>query len=158
MRPRSWELGLAACLWAAGAMAAVDPRENNFRFFVDGTQIDGVVGYQISFAKTPISLDDQRRLGVLYAPTQKILTITVTQKGLNRLLDWINSATDSGSPTTKTVSIQVLDTASTLLVQWDLTGVVPSTLSSAAQGMINEVDTTIEFIFDRLKLTKANGS
>jgi len=158
MKPRSWMLGLAACLWAAGAVAAVDPRENNFRFLVDGTQIDGVVGYQISFAKTPLSLDDQRRLGVLYAPTQKILTITVTQKGLNRLLDWINSATDSGTPTAKTVSIQALDTKSTLLVQWDLTGVIPSTLSSAAQGMISEVDSTIEFVFDRLRIAQANGN
>ena len=158
MKPRSGMLGLAAFLWAASVVAAIDPRENNFRFLVDGTQIGGVVGYQISFAHSPMSTDDQRRLGVLYAPTQKILTITVTQKGLNQLLDWINSATDTGSPTTKTVSIQALDTKSTLLVQWDLTGVVPSTLNSAAQGTINEVDTTIEFLFDRLHLTQANGN
>jgi hypothetical protein len=158
MKKRSWILGLAACVWAVAAFAGIDPRENNFRFFVDGVQIGGVVGYQISFVKTPLTVDDQRRLGILYSPTQKVLTLTVTQKGLNQLQDWINSATDTGTPTAKTVSIQALDTKSNLLVQWDLTGVVPSTLNSAAQGTINEVDATIEFMFDRLRLTQASGS
>jgi hypothetical protein len=158
MRRLSWLLSLAAYLCAAWASAqAPDPRENNFRFFVDGVQIAGVVGYRIEFTRTPINLDDQRRLGVAYSPTQKLLTITVTQKGLNRLLDWINSATDVGAPTAKAVSIQALDTKSNLLVRWELTGVIPSTLNSAAQGMINEVDATIEFLFDRLRLAEANG-
>src|SRR5712691_3941728 len=111
MRRLSWLLGLAACLYAARASAqGIDPRENNFRFFVDGVQVAGVVGYRIEFTRTPITLDDQRRLGVAYSPTQKLLTITVTQKGLNRLLDWVNSATDIGAPTAKAVSIQALDT------------------------------------------------
>jgi hypothetical protein len=158
MRRLPWLLGFAAYLCAALASAqATDPRENNFRFFVDGVQIAGVVGYRIEFTRTPVSLDDQRRLGVAYSPTQKTLTITVTQKGLNRLLDWINSATDVGAPTAKAVSIQALDTKSTLLVRWELTGVIPSTLNSAAQGAINEVDATIEFLFDRLRLAEANG-
>jgi hypothetical protein len=157
MKKSAW-LGLAGCLCAAWAMASTDPRENNFRFFVDGVQIDGVVGYRLAFTKTPTTSDDQRRLGVAYAPTQKILTITVTQKGLNRLLDWINSATDTGAPTAKAVSIQALDTQSNLLVRWELTGVVPSTLNSAVQGLTNEVDATIEFIFDRLRLAEANGN
>ena len=152
-------LGVMVVLCAARVSAQpIDPRENNFRFFVDGVQIGGVVGYRVAFTKTPVSVDDQRRLGVAYSPTQKILTITVTQKGLNQLLDWINSATDTGTPTAKTVSIQALDTKSNLLVQWDLTGVMPSTLNSAAQGTINEVDATIEFLFDRLRLAQANGS
>jgi hypothetical protein len=158
VKRRVWFLGLATCLCASWAAAVVDPRENNFRFFVDGVQIDGVVGYRIEFTRTPVTGDDQRRLGIAYSPTQKLLTITVTQKGMNRLLDWINSATDTGAPTTKTVSIQTLDTQSTLLVQWDITGVIPATLNSAAQGTINEVDATIEFLFDRLHLTKANGN
>ena len=99
MKKRSSILGLAACVWAVASFAGIDPRENNFRISVDGTQISGVVGYQISFVKTPLTVDDQRRLGILYSPTQKVLTLTVTQKGLNQLQDWINSATDTGTTT-----------------------------------------------------------
>src|SRR6202040_4398675 len=62
MKRRAWLLGLATCLCAAWAAATVDPRENNFRFFVDGVQIDGVVGYRIEFTRTPLTSDDQRRL------------------------------------------------------------------------------------------------
>jgi hypothetical protein len=58
---------------------------------------------------------------------------------------------------TKSVSIQAIDSADTLLARWDLTGVVPSTFSSAAAGNISEVDATIEFVFDRLRLVEANG-
>src|SRR5262249_55483639 len=106
-----------------------DPRENNFRFFVDGTQIDGVVGYQIAFTQNPASTDGQRRLNVLYAPDQRRLVITVTQKGLNRLQDWLNSATDTGTPISKTVQVQAMDNQSNTLARWELTSVKPSTFS-----------------------------
>jgi hypothetical protein len=33
---------------------------------------------------------------------------------------------------------------------------MPSTFSSAAAGTIDEVDSTVEFVFDRLRLTAAN--
>ena len=135
----------------------IDPRESNFRFLVDGVQIDGVVGYRIDFIRNPVTRDDQRRLGVAYAPDQRRLVITVTQKGLNRLQDWLNSATDTESPAGKTVQIQALNNKSELLVRWELTSVMPSTLSSAAAGNINEIDSTIEFVFDRLRLVEASG-
>jgi len=134
-----------------------DPREHNFKLSVDGVQIDGVVGYRIDFTRNPASLTDQRRLGLAYAPDQRRLVITLTQKGLNRLQDWLNGATDTASPATKTVSIQALDNSDTLLARWDVTGVVPSTFSSAAAGNLSEIDATIEFQFDRLRLVEANG-
>jgi len=134
-----------------------DPREANFRFFVDAVQISGVVGYRIDFARNPVSLDDQRRLGVAYAPDQRRLVITVTQKGLNRLQDWLNSATDTTNPGGKTIEVQALDNQSSVLARWQLTNVMPSTFSSAAAGNISEVDSTVEFVFDRLRLLEARG-
>src|SRR6476469_5280519 len=66
---------LAICLLFAAAFAASgqtrgpgDPRERNFKFFADGVQIGGVVGYRIDFARIPITVTDQRRLGIAYAP------------------------------------------------------------------------------------------
>ncbi len=144
---------LPAAAWADGP----DPREANFRFFVDGVQIDGVVGYQIAFAQNPVSRDDQRRLGVLYSPDQRRLAITLTQKGLNRLQVWLNGATDAANPTGKTVQIQALDNKSDLLARWELTNVMPSTFTSAAAGNISEINATVEFVFDRLRLIEARG-
>lgn len=157
---RAWVLALLlGCL--AGSAAAnpngSDPREHNFKLLVDGVQIDGVVGYRIDFSRNPAPLADQRRLGVAYAPDQRRLVITVTQKGLNRLQDWLNGATDTATPVSKTVAIQALDNSESLLARWELTSVVPSTFSSAAAGNISEVDATIEFQFDRLRLVEANG-
>ena len=134
-----------------------DPRERFFKISVDGVQIDGVVGYRIDFTRNPMTIPDQRRLGIAYAPDQRRLVITVTQKGLNRLQDWLNGATDTATPATKSVSIQALDASDTLLAQWDLTGVVPSTFSSAAAGNLTEIDATVEFVFDRLRLVQASG-
>jgi hypothetical protein len=134
-----------------------DPREKNFKFFVDGVQIDGVVGYKIAFAQNPASRTDSRRLDLSYSPDQRLLSVTVTQKGLNRLQDWLNSATDSQAPLTKTVTIEADDNEGSLLAKWQLTGVTPSTFSSAGTGTLSEVDSTLEFIFDRLRLVQASG-
>jgi hypothetical protein len=159
MKKRMTGLLLLLCLLApAGARAAgPDPRENNFRFFVDGTQIDGVVGYRIEFVRLPVSREDPRRLGLAYSPDQRRLVITVTQKGLNRLQDWLNSATDTATPAGKSVQIEALDNQSNILAKWELTAVMPSTFSSAASGNISEIDSTIEFVFDRLRLVEARG-
>ena len=59
---------------------------------------------------------------------------------------------------TKTVTIEARDNQSNLLAKWELTGVAPSTFSSAAAGNLDEVDSTIEFLFDKLRLVQANGS
>ncbi|MCA1610358.1 MAG: phage tail protein [Acidobacteria bacterium] len=124
---------------------------------VDGAEVAGVVGYRIEFARNPMSKDDQRRLGVAYSPDQRRLLITVTQKGLNQLQDWLNSATDTSTPASKTISIQAKNNQDQLLARWDLSGVVPSTFSSSAAGTIDEVDSTVEFLFDRLRLVEASA-
>jgi hypothetical protein len=157
---KKWPLFLAlvGTLAAAGAFAAgPDPRERNFKLFVDGAEIAGVVGYRIDFARMPITRDDSRRLGIAYSPDQRQLSLTLTQKGLNRLQDWLNGATDTTTPVTKGVAIEAYDNEGTLLARWELTSVAPSTFSSAAAGNIDEVDATVEFVFDRLRLTQANG-
>src|SRR5450759_3071108 len=149
---------LLGCLAAAAVRAAgPDPRERNFKFFVDGVETDGVVGYRIDFARVPVSRTDSRQLNRAYSPDQRQLTITVTQKGLNRLQDWLNGATDTGTPLSKAVAIEAYDNQSTLLARWELSGVAPSTFSSAAAGNINEIDSTVQFMFDRLRLVQANG-
>lgn len=153
---------LTACLLFAAAVASAaplpsDPRERNFKLMVDGAEVAGVVGYRIEFARNPMSKDDQRRLGVAYSPDQRRLLITVTQKGLNQLQDWLNSATDTSTPASKTISIQAKNNQDQLLARWDLTGVVPSTFSSSAAGTIDEVDSTVEFLFDRLRLVEASA-
>ncbi|MCA1580153.1 MAG: phage tail protein [Acidobacteria bacterium] len=152
---------LTACLFAAAVASAAplptDPRERNFKLMVDGAEVAGVVGYRIEFARNPMSKDDQRRLGVAYSPDQRRLLITVTQKGLNQLQDWLNSATDTSTPASKTISIQAKNNQDQLLARWDLSGVVPSTFSSSAAGTIDEVDSTVEFLFDRLRLVEASA-
>jgi hypothetical protein len=148
---------LLGCLAAAARAAGPDPRERNFKFFVDGVETDGIVGYRIAFSRLPVGRTDSRRLDLAYSPDQRTLIITVTQKGLNRLQDWLNGATDTGSPLSKTVAIEARDNQDTLLARWELSGVTPSTFSSAAAGNISEIDSTIEFVFDRLRLVQANG-
>ena len=149
---------LLACVTVAPLRAGgPDPRERNFKFFVDGAEVDGIVGYRIAFAKSPVSRTDSRRLDLAYSPDQRQLIITVTQKGLNRLQDWLNGATDTATPASKTVTIEARDNQDTLLASWELTGVTPSTFSSAAAGNINEIDSTVEFLFDRLRLVQASG-
>jgi len=56
--------------------------------------VDGVVGYQIAFARTPLPRSDSRRLDRAYSPDERRLVLTLTEKGLNRLQDWLNAAWD----------------------------------------------------------------
>jgi hypothetical protein len=137
------------------AQTGPDPRENSFQFFVDGALIAGVIGYQIEFNHDPQTRTDSRRLDTLYSPDNRRLTITVTQKGLNRLQDWINSATFSGDIVTKNVAVVVKNNTGDILVRWELTGVSPATLSTAAAGVVTEVDATIQFAYLTLQLTQA---
>ena len=116
-----------------------------------------MVGYRIEFVRNPLNRDDNRRLGLAYSPDQRRLVLTITQKGLNRLQDWLNGATDTGAPVSKTVTVVARDNRDELLARWELSAVVPSTFSSAAAGNINEVDSTVEFFFDRLRLVEARG-
>ena len=139
----------------AAAAQSPDPREHNFTFSVDGTQIGGVVGYRIEFNRNPTARSDSRRLDLAYVPDQRALYITVTEKGLNQLQDWLNSATDTQAPASRSVTIVAKDNTGALLAQWELTGVTPMTFSSAAAGTINSIDSTVQFLFDRLRLVQA---
>jgi hypothetical protein len=149
-------LGFLAVVRVAAAQSP-DPREHNFTFSVDGTQIGGVVGYRIEFTKNPVARSDSRRLDLSYVPDQRALYITVTEKGLHQLQDWLNSATDALTPASHMVAIVAKDNNGGLLARWELTGVTPMTFSSAASGTVNSVDSTVQFLFDRLRLIEAKA-
>jgi hypothetical protein len=159
MNRRVFTLGLALQLGTSliASASGPDPRERNFRLLVDGIEIDGVVGYRISFARIPVPRSDSRRLDRAYAPDERRLVLTLTEKGLNRLQDWLNDATDDGTPAGKNVTIIARDNESQLLAKWEFTGVNPVTFSSAGAGNINQVDSTVEFAFDRMRLVEARS-
>ncbi|HEU5249757.1 MAG TPA: hypothetical protein VFW15_07200 [Thermoanaerobaculia bacterium] len=158
MKSRAFSLGLALLAVSALAHASgPDPRERNFKLFVDGAEVDGVVGYRISFARVPVPRSDSRRLDRAYAPDERRLVLTLTEKGLSRLQDWLNDATDDGTPAGKNVTIIARDNENQLLAKWDFTGVSPVTFSSAAAGNVNQVDSTVEFAFERMRLVEARA-
>jgi hypothetical protein len=148
---------LLAMLPAAllSAQVGPDPRENSFQFFVDGVVTGGVIGYRIEFNHDPTLKTDSRQLNTAYSPDQRRLVITVTQKGLNRLQEWLNAATDTGTPIAKSVAIATRDNQQNILARWDLTNVQPATFSSAGAGVLTEVTATIEFSYSTLKLVQA---
>jgi len=137
------------------AQTGPDPRENSFQFIVDGTQLAGVIGYQLTFNHDPQTKSDSRQLNTLYSPDNRRLAITVTQKGLNRLQDWLNSATNSDNPISKSVAIVAKDNVGNILVRWELTNVQPATISSVAAGVLTEVQATVEFSYSTLNQTQA---
>ncbi len=155
---RAFSLGLAILLGSALLLATgPDPRERNFRLFVDGVEINGVVGYGISFARVPVPRSDNRRLDRAYSPDERRLVLTVTERGLSELQGWLNDATDTGNPAAKGVTIVARDNREEVLARWELTGVTPVTFSSAGAGNINQVDATVEFAFERMRLVEARG-
>jgi hypothetical protein len=158
---KKWLAVLAfVAAWMASPAATAqspDPREHNFTIAVDGVTVGGVVGYRIGFTRTPISRTDSRQLSLAYSPDQRILGITVTEKGLNQLQDWLNSATDTQVPVSHTITIIAKDNAGLLLAHWELSAVMPLTFSSAAAGTINSIDSTVEFLFDKLRLVEAKA-
>lgn len=156
MRLRRLPGPLFGFLLAAAALEAADPH-NSVTLTVDGADVPGVVGYRLEFNRQEVSRADSRRLGLAYSPDQRKLVLTVTQKGLNRLQDWINSASDTGTPAPKTVTVTVKDEKDEVLVRWEISGVLPTTLSSAAAGTVSEVTATLEFVFDRMRLVEASG-
>ena len=142
---------------AASAQTGPDPAENSFQFFVDGQLTAGVIGYRIEFNHDPQNNSTARKLNTQYSPDNRRFVVTVSQKGLNRLQDWINSATGPGPVLTKQVYIIVKDNSGTVLVRWDLTDVTPATLSSSATGVITgNVTATIEFAYATLTQSQAN--
>lgn len=142
---------------ALPAQTGPDPREQSFQFFVDGVVTAGVVGVRIEYNHDPLSRTDSRQLNTLYSPDNRRLAITVTQKGLNRLQDWLNAATDTGTPIAKSVAVVVKDNVGAILARWELTNVQPATVSSVTAGVVTEVDATIEFSYSTLRLTQAKA-
>jgi hypothetical protein len=144
----------------ATAQTGPDPRERSFQLFIDGVVTSGLIGYRIEFNHNPVLRTDSRRLDTAYSPDQRRLVLSVTQKGLNRLQDWLNSATSSTnpSPVSKNVSVLARDNQENVLARWELTGVQPVTFSSAGAGTLTEVDATIEFTFETLNLTQASAN
>lgn len=137
------------------AQVGPDPRENSFQFFVDGVVIQGVIGYRIEFNHDPQTRSDSRQLNTLYSPDNRRLAVTVTQKGLNRLMAWLNDATANDNPTSKSVAIVARDNQQVQLARWELTNVQPATVSSAGAGVLTEVQATIEFSYSTLTLVQA---
>jgi hypothetical protein len=137
------------------AQTGGDPRENSFQFIVDGAQVQGVIGYRIEFNHDPQAKIDSRQLNTAYSPDQRRLAVTVTQKGLNRLMAWLNEATANDNPIAKSVSIVARDNQQVILARWELTNVQPATFSSAGTGSLTEVTATIEFSYSTLTLTQA---
>jgi hypothetical protein len=176
---KRWSIAVVFLALASGAAAQNPlPDQHNFTFAVDGVPVAGVIGFRIEFAPGTGNPALPERLDKSYLPVQRALYVTVTQKGLNQLQDWINSVTTvppsasrtvsiasreagaapaggSTPATTHSVSITARDNGGTLLVQWSLTGVTPNTLSSSVAGTITEVDTTIQFLYETLQLVQA---
>jgi hypothetical protein len=81
----------------------------------------------------------------------------VTQKGLNRLQDWLNSLTATGAPVTKNASLVVRTADGTILVRWELTGVTPVNLQSSGTGVLTQVTADVQFWFDTLNQVQAKA-
>ena len=146
---------IAALLQPAAGLLAQS--EQSYQFFVDGVLTAGVVGYQINFNHNTVTRSDSRRLDTAYSPDQRILTISVTQKGLNRLQDWLNGATSTGTPATKNVSLVVRTADGTILVRWELTGVTPVNVSSSGSGVLTQVAADVQFWFETLTQVQAKA-
>ena len=146
---------LAGVLLLAAAPAAADDLASNVRLMVDGVNVDGVLGYRIEFSRQSVIRTDSRRLGVAYSPDDKRLQLTVNQRGLNHLQDWLNSVMGGGTPASKTLIVTALDAQDKVLVRWQLNGVMPTTLSHAASGQFVSISATVEFFFDTLQLLEA---
>ncbi len=135
----------------------VDNRDQSYQFYVDGVLTAGVIGYQINFNHSTVSRTDSRHLDTAYSPDQRILSINVTQKGLNRLQDWLNSATSTGAPPAKNLALVVRMTDGTILVRWEFTGATPMTITSEGKGPQTEVAATIGFLFDTMTQVQAKA-
>jgi hypothetical protein len=150
-------LAVVLSLAATSLFAQTDPREQSYQFFVDGVLTAGVIGYQVNFNHSTVSRANARQLDLAYTPDQRILSVQVTQKGLNRLQDWINSATNAGTPVTHAVALVVRTSDGTILVRWEFTNVAPTTVTAQGTGTQTEVDATVSFLFDTMNQTQAKA-
>jgi len=142
---------------ALPALAATQPPPNNLIVKVDGVEVPGVVGYSIQFSRQPIPKTDSRRLDLSYSPDERRLILTVNQNGLKALQDWLNLSTDGGTPTARVVTLTARNLSEEVLVTWEVSGVMPWTLSQATAGQITDITATLEFLFDRMRLVDASA-
>lgn len=151
-------LGVVLSLAALTASAqSTDPREQSYQFYVDGVLTAGIIGYQVNFNHSTVSRADSRQLDTAYSPDVRILSITVTQKGLNRLQDWLNSATNAGVPLVKAVSLVVRTADGTVLVRWEFTGVTLTTVTSQGSGAQTEAQATVGFYYTTMNQVQAKA-
>ena len=137
-----------------------DPREQSFQFYVDGVADGRSRSATRSTSTTsPVSRTDSRRLDTAYSPDQRRFVITVTQKGLNRLQDWLNSATrDRQLRRRRTLSLVVRTVGRDDPRALGADGRdARRPCHSAGAGTLTEVDATIEFQFDTLTLSQAKA-
>ena len=108
----------------AASLFAAEPA-NNVTVKVDGADVPGVIGYRIEFNRQPLPKADSRRLDLAYSPNERRLILTVSQKGLKGLQDWLNLATDGGTPTSRVVTVTVRNETDEIVVSWELRGPSP---------------------------------
>ena len=151
-------LALALCLIAAALSAqATDNREQSYQFYVDGVLTAGVIGYQVAFNHSTVTRADSRHLDTAFSPDQRLLAVSVTQKGLNRLQDWLNGATNTGAPVSKNVALVVRTADGTILVRWEFTNVTPQSVTAQGSGLQTEVAATVSFLFDTMNQVQAKA-
>jgi hypothetical protein len=143
-------------LLAFSALASAQP-QNPTTVKVDGVALDGVIGYRVEFNRQPTVTTDSRRLDLSYSPNQRTLFLSVTQSGLKGLQDWLNQATSGGTPTAKAVTLTSKNLTGDVLVSWQLTGVVPTTLSQASASVGSDISATLEFVFEQMQLVDPGG-
>lgn len=150
-------LALVLSLAAASLPAQTDNREQSYQFYVDGVLTAGIIGYQVTFNHSTVSRADARHLDTAYTPDQRILAVQVTQKGLNRLQDWINGATNAGAPVSKAAALVIRTSDGTILVRWEFTNVTPTTVAAQGTGAQTEVAATVSFLFDTMNQVQAKA-
>jgi len=148
-------LAVVLSLAATSLFAQTDPREQSYQFFVDGVLTAGVIGYQVNFNHSTVSRTDSRHLDTAFSADQRLVTVTVTQKGLNRLQDVMNSATSTGAPGSHSLALVVRQVDTTVLARWEFTNAFPTTVVSQASGAVTEADANVSFLFDTMTLTQA---
>jgi hypothetical protein len=157
MALRSLLAKLVAGLLVA-ALSEAQSQTNHVVVKVDGAEVPGVLGYRIEFVRQPLPKTDSRRLDLSYSPNQRMLSLTVTQKGLKALQEWLNQAFDGGTPAAKVVTLTSLSDTDAVLVTWQLSGTLPTTVSQASAGQLNEISATLEFLFDQIRLVEVSGN
>jgi len=148
-------LVLALLLAPVVLRAQTDPRQASYQFYVDGNLTIGIIGAQITFNHSTVARNDARQLDTAFSPDQRYLALSVTQQGLNRLQDILNSASSTGAPSSHALTLQILGAANVVLARWDFANAVPTTIAMNSQGAVTEVDATVTFLFDTMTQTQA---